>query len=146
MQRTGQRHIQGGKEPNERLSRPQARRDRSPVAVDVTDVGRRHLGDGRRRAGRSERERLARLASVGLDLVGDGQILHLGPDLLAPEIGKDAALRDEIRVSALLDNPALAEDEDDVGLDDRRQPMGDSQGLAGRRELAVRADAPFGPC
>ena len=115
------------------------------MAVHMADVGRRRFADGRR-VGRGERERLARLAGLGFDLVGDGEVLDLGSDLLRPEIGKDAALGDEIRVSTLLDESAFAEDVDDVGLDDRRQPMGDGQRLQRQIARGSRKNAPCGPC
>src|SRR5215204_2001911 len=56
-----------------------------------------------------------------------------------------APLRDELLVRPLLDDSAMLEDDDEIGIPDRREPVGDDDGRAAGEEPAKRElDAALG--
>ncbi len=72
-----------------------------------------------------------------LPLQAAGSAYGRGLILCAPQLGVDAAPREQVRVRALLGEPARAEDEDAV-YHRRRQPMRDGDDGSALRELLKR--------
>src|SRR3954465_12492452 len=61
-----------------------------------------------------------------------------GHELRLRQLGEAAALGDELVEGAGLDDPALVEDEDAVGVADRREPVRDDEGGAPLHDLLER--------
>src|SRR4051795_2561562 len=106
------------------------------------------------------RMRICAIASDGLSLVSRSASAETGwsirfsvsgsiciPSSLRRSVGRpvavqrqvEAACREQLVVRALLDDPAVLQDDDQVGVADRREPVGDDEGRAAVQKPPQRA-------
>src|SRR6516162_494752 len=98
-------------------------------------------------ARRSPRRKAAISSSVVTrsSIRGESGVALCGLLLAGPHRGVDAATRQQLAVLAALDDAAIVEHQDLVGLDDRRQPVRDDQGRAVGGDLGeARLDLALG--
>ena len=112
--RPGARHAL----PQDAGTQPQGRRGVQEAARPAAERRLRELTDRRRLVGGRKD-----LAAREHESVGAARLDEAVLELLVVELGIPSALRDELRMSALLDDAAAVEEEDDVRGEDRREPV-----------------------